>query len=73
MAKIRRNGTFNTGMKNRISAPIEVLNALASPTVSLVTLGWKGNGLRSVFGSRRLPCNTPPTVCLMTGSVQAKS
>ena len=28
IAKISRNGTFSTGMKNRISAPVDVLNAL---------------------------------------------
>src|SRR5262249_44795442 len=31
-AKISRNGTFKTGMKNRISAPVDVLKAL---TVSM--------------------------------------
>src|SRR3954471_19134383 len=37
IAKISRNGTFNTGMKNRISAPIDVLNAFVSPTISVCT------------------------------------
>ena len=59
-------------MKNRISAPMEVLKALASPTVVLVTSGWKGNGLMIVLGSRRLPCSTPPIFRWMTGSLQLK-
>ena len=37
-AKINRNGTFSTGMKNRISAPVEVLNALVWPIFSQVRL-----------------------------------
>src|SRR3954447_8051568 len=42
IAKINRNGTFSTGMKNRISAPVETLNAATSST-GTVTLG---SGLR---------------------------
>ena len=42
-AKINRNGTFNTGMKKRISAPVEVLNALVSPIFR-----WNAGG---AFGS----------------------
>src|SRR6185436_6987606 len=38
MAKISRNGTFRTGMKKRISAPVDVLNALVCPIMS-VTIG----------------------------------
>src|SRR4029079_2650466 len=38
IAKIRRNGTFNTGMKKRISAPVDALNAAVSPMMS-VTIG----------------------------------
>src|SRR3954471_4754830 len=37
IAKIKRNGTFNTGMKNRISAPVDVLNAFVSPMISVRT------------------------------------
>ena len=31
IAKISRNGTFSTGMKNRISAPVDDLNAGVVP------------------------------------------
>ena len=33
IAKINRNGTFSTGMKKRISAPVDVLNAFVSASV----------------------------------------
>ena len=35
-AKIRRNGTFRTGMKKRTSAPVDVLNAACLPTTCVV-------------------------------------
>ena len=42
-AKISRNGTFSTGMKKRISAPVEVLNALVWPVTTVNGFGASGS------------------------------
>ena len=53
-AKINRNGTFNTGMKKRISAPVEVLNALVSPILRRNGGGAFGSTSRVVVNGSRI-------------------
>src|SRR5262245_22860989 len=57
IAKINRNGTLSTGMKNRTSAPVEVLNALVWPITRVVGPGGAGQtpGARHSVSVRPTP------------------
>src|SRR5688500_2091439 len=71
-AKIKRNGTFNTGMKKRISAPVDVLNAVVWPITRWNFGGALGSTSRVVEFWKSTIGGRPGSTVSLTSSFQAK-